>query len=698
MIGLLVVLCIVAPIVPLFVNPFDGYDPVITALDEGVVLPRLAATAVFTGAALIWGAVLVLRGRTLSFDWPRTLQVALALFVAVNVLALVFAEDWRASLIGERLRYQGLGATLLYVLLFGVAAFSIRTARELRTVVIGLFIGAAIAAGYALVQKAGLDWITWAGRELDRPSSTVGQANTFAAFLVLAINVSLFLLPRETARWRELAPWAIALALGWLAVVVLVLAGVPTGVGAIVAIAITIVLVELAIAFAGPRALVDTVFVVGIVVMLTALLFTISRSGYLALFVSAMIWAVAGTAWFLFVRRGRQPSVGAIGAIAGGALALTIAAVVIVPLTVKGLDCAGVSFGRYSERLEEAADFDTTEIATRRGLWSLAWEMTLDRPVLGYGQDAFSVMFPRYRDSADLPGIRTESVDPESAHNFFLDLSSGTGFVGLLSFLFLLATVLTISGKKLLSSDDASARVGILALLAACSGYLVAIVLGFSEALTSWAFWLLLGALVGVSVPFPVERENAERPGVASKIAPLALAATGLVAVVWAGTLITANLYAGVARDELTDGDSTTAQRLAARAVTLNPLDRGYLLLEGSAYEQSATELGAEEAFTRAIDVYEKALERFEPNYTTALNLALAKQRLYDATGVPVEEMFDDLEYAVALDEYNTCLHRFVADVYILEGEYQRAFKHGLRIFFFSFEGVLPFCPSIVPR
>ena len=256
---LLAALCVIAPIIPLFVDPFSDYNPVIVAMAEGVAQTRLAATAVFTGIALVWVAWLAIRGQAQPLNLERVLLIALGLFVAVNVLATVFAEDWRASIIGERLRYQGLGATVLYVLLFGIAAHAVRTLEDLRTVLTGLFIGAAIAAGYALVQKVRASiGSTWSGRELDRPASTVGQTNTFAAFLVLAINASVFLLPASTARWRAAVPWLGALALGWLLVVLSWSAGVSTGVGAIIAVAFTIVLAELAIAFGGMRALADT--------------------------------------------------------------------------------------------------------------------------------------------------------------------------------------------------------------------------------------------------------------------------------------------------------------------------------------------------------------------------------------------------------------------------------------------------------
>jgi hypothetical protein len=690
---ILAALCAIAPVVPLIVDPFDDYNPVVIAMSDGMVQTRLAATAAFTGGALLWFAVLAWRGLARPFDLPTILWIALGLFVVVNVLATLFAEDWRASIVGERLRYQGMGATLLYVLLFGVAAYAVRSLDDLRVVLRGLFVGAVIAAGYALVQRSGLDWISWAGRELDRPASVVGQTNTFAAFLVLAINASVFLLPPSASRWRSALPWLGALAAGWLVVVVVVLAGVSTGLGAIAAIIYTIVLAELAIAFSGTRVLADTAILAGMIAMVAALVFTISRSGYLAMLVALMIWSVAGIVWFAFIRRGRQPEPLGVAAIAAGAVAATVAVAVIVPLGVRGLENAGVDLGRYGERIEASTDFDTSEISTRRSLWSLAWQMTLDRPLLGYGQDGFSIMFPAYRDRETLAGIQTGSLDPESAHNALLDISSGTGFLGLASFIFLIGTVFVYGTRTVWKQRERAEGVAVLALISACTAYLVAVTLGFTEAITTWAFWLLLGALAGLAARGPAQQPSrAPSRALVTSALPVGLATLGLIALVWAATFTAANLSSGQARSALEDGKPDAALRLARRAASLDPLERAYLLQKGDAYGQNVVALGNEEAFRRAMETYRTALTRFAPESTAALQFALARQQLYQVQGRPLDETWEDLEYAVSLDPFNACLRRFVADVYLQHNELERALKHTVMIRYFAYRSLLPEC------
>jgi hypothetical protein len=431
--------------------------------------------------------------------------------------------------------------------------------------------------------------------------------------------------------------------------------------------------------------------------MSAALLFTISRSGYLAMFASVMIWGVAGAAWFFYVRNGKRLTPARAGVLVGGAAALIVALAAIAPLSVRGLENAGVNLGRYGDRIEATTDFDTSEIATRRALWSLAWDMTLDRPLLGYGQDGFSIKFPAYRDRPDLPGIRTESVDPESAHNALLDISSGTGFLGLFSFLFLTGVVFTFGGKKLLSENGPSTNIAMLALIAACAGYLVAVTLGFMEAITTWAFWLLLGAMAGLSARVPQrEHRHAEpSPSIMSKVIPLGLGAIGVVAILWAAAFTAANLSSGQARAALEEGNVEAALRLSRRAVTLDPLERVYVLQRGEAYEQNVAQLGNEEAYRRAMDSYRTALVRFAPESTAALSAALMRRQLNQAQGLPLDDAWADLEYAVSLDPFNSCLRRFVADIYQQDDQYERALKHTVMIRYFSYTSVLPRCARL---
>lgn len=626
MLFFLVLLAIIVPIV------------VVAPLQDDVVLPKLATTATFTGAALLWGALMLARDRWPAGRWPATLWMPVVAFLVVNGLALIFALDWRRSLMGEHLRYQGLTATLLYVLLFIVAATAVRTTRDLRWLLLGLFVGALGAAIYALIQKAGLDWVDWSGQALDRPAATLGQANAFGAYLVAVINASALLILVARERWQRVA------------------------IG------------------------------VGVLAMVFALIFTLSRAAYVAAFVTLVIWSVAAILWFRFFRLGARPRTTQLALVGSAGVAIALLLVVLASLLFVGLPQGRSALGQAAARVEAAGELHDESVEARLSLWRMAIRMTADRPLLGHGQDAFTIRFPEYRDRPDLAGIGTSNVAPESAHNLFLDLASGSGMLGLLTFLALIGAVLWHAGRRALATDDSALRATLVALSAGVLGYLVALIFGFSEAMTSWAMWLLLGATAGLlatpsPAPEPGFRESPQGGTLASGIAAVALALAGVVALGWAATMIAADLAAAQARDATGRGEHAAAARLASRAVTLNPLRDDYLAMEGQAQERAAAgAVEREEALERAVETYETLHRRFEPSAYHTLLLAMATHQLAQLEDTPIEDTFDLFEEVVRLDPYNAPLRQFVGDHYERLGFDDLALQHRLEVLCWTVE------------
>ena len=644
MIFFLAALCLAAPLLILFVDPTHDYLPVTQSMRDLAVLPRLAATATFTGGALLWGAALLASERWPAGRWPATLWGPVVAFVVVNFLALLFAVDWRASLMGETFRYQGLAATLLYVLLFAVTAVAVRTTRDLRWLLLAVFAGALGAAGYALVQKAGLDWIPWSGNSVERPFGTMGQANVLGAFLVAAISSVLFLVLTARERWQQ------------------------------------------------------AVLGAGVVAMLAALFFTVSRSAYLAAGVVLLLWGAVALRWYLPALPERRQRI---------ALRFGVVAVAAAPLV---LALVAVFFtGLPQGRVAVASAENSEAVQGRLSLWRLGLEMTADRPLLGYGQDGFSIKFPVYRDQPDLAGLGARSLDPESSHNFFIDLLSGTGVLGLLAFLGLVGAVFWHAGRRALATDDSHLRLAFVALGGGVLGYLVAIFFGFMEATSGWLFWLLLGAMAGLLAQTASEpgeesreeqggerrrrsrqekrrdrekrreerlmREAAAQPNVmVSGLAAIVLFLLGVVALGWAATITAADLAAGQAQLATGRGEREAAERLAGRAATWNPLRKEYLFQKAEAHERAL-------ALERAIETYEKLIRRHEPAAVDLLNLARARMRLAQTEGRPVEEDLPEiereLERALALDPFNTPIHLEIADVFERLGNDLRAFEIG---------------------
>src|SRR5262245_2572874 len=163
-----------------------------TRIEAVFVVPKLAAL----WAALAIGLVLVAIGVVATGRLPRRVRwaplvdVPVGAFVVLGLAAWAFSTDREQSLYGERLQHQGLLTLLLYVGFFYLARLSIVDRCRLRLLSLAVACGGTLVAAYALVQKAGLDPI-WDGYlPGGRVFSSIGQANALAAYLVLAIALS----------------------------------------------------------------------------------------------------------------------------------------------------------------------------------------------------------------------------------------------------------------------------------------------------------------------------------------------------------------------------------------------------------------------------------------------------------------------------------------------------------------------------
>ena len=117
---------------------------------------------------------------------------ALAVYVVLTAIATVRSPDPYHSLIGEQLQYQGLLATIGYALAFLAARRTFGDLLRVRRLFLVIVAGAVLVAGYGLLQQAGLDPI-WHVLDRGRIFSTLGQANALAAYLVVALPISLAL-------------------------------------------------------------------------------------------------------------------------------------------------------------------------------------------------------------------------------------------------------------------------------------------------------------------------------------------------------------------------------------------------------------------------------------------------------------------------------------------------------------------------
>ena len=309
-----------------------------------------------------------------------------------------------------------------------------------------------------------------------------------------------------------------------------------------------------------------------------ALVLTLSRAGYLALLI-ALPLAVAP----FLVDRATLKRIG-----------LLAAAISIAALSVISVNPLGETSANAKDRLTALQDLNDWSLQGHLGMWETAAEITLDDPLLGAGQDTYSVLFARNRDP-DLRGFENmlpaQPVDP---HNHYLSLAVSTGLPSLALYLALVSACILLAVRSI-RSGSAWKRPALLALLAAILAHLVTDLFTTADVTTNWLFWVFMGATIGVACA--AERPD-ETPALAPQprigrvspklwIRPIAfavLAVAGMTAAVLALVPLSAEIVAGQGARRAAVGDWWAAAERFDQAAALNPLESRYLVRAGDAY------------------------------------------------------------------------------------------------------------------
>ncbi len=496
---------------------------------DQVVMPRLAGTWLLTGVLLLAVAAGALWRQVDARLAALPLLCACA-FLAVEAAATAHGVDPRGALLGEYQRYQGLLPIAVYVALMLGCMCAVAAAGSAEPLAASVSLGGALAGGYAVLQRLGLDWVGWAGIPEGRIGGAFAQPDVLGTYLVMALAVSAGLL----ATWHGWRRSAVAANVG---------------------------------------------------VMLAALVFTGSRGAWIGAAVSAALIGLA-----LLRRRDLRPLAGA----AAAAIALAGLSAVLVPSTRAIL-------GHSLDRAASSADRRDAAVSARLGLWRISLDMIGERPLLGAGPDAFSDLFASHR-TAGQPGIGTDNVRPESSHNFALDQLVGAGALGLAAYAALMASGAAIALRHARTSGRRTAALP-LAMVAALGGYHAAVFFSFSEAMTGWLPWLLLGGVIGACAPSPGHARGGARR------APVAACAIGLAMIIAAGGLAWADRLDGEARRLADAGLPREAAARASLAARINPLAPRYLS-DAAAWHEAAG--GADRGEMRAaLDAYEALSGRF---------------------------------------------------------------------------------------
>lgn len=166
------------------------------------------------GIGLTGAGVAAVLGGVRPARWVPAVDLAVAAFGVLNLLAYVHSVNRAASLSGLFPEYQGLTTVLGYLAAYALARLACIRSRQLAVLFSTLTVTTGVIGGYALVQRLGLDPL-WGLS--GRPFATVGQPNSMAAMLVVGLPATLSTLAGQRGVRRALC--AVAVALGGLGLV-----------------------------------------------------------------------------------------------------------------------------------------------------------------------------------------------------------------------------------------------------------------------------------------------------------------------------------------------------------------------------------------------------------------------------------------------------------------------------------------------
>ncbi len=336
-----------------------------------------------------------------KFEIVRTpLDLPLILFLSSQIISTFISIDRHTSLWGYYSRFHGgLVSTICYVVLFYafVTHFS-GQAKAIKNVLIAILSTAALTSIYAVLEHFGIDKNVWVQDVQNRVFSTLGQPNWLSAYLVAILPLALFSALQTKDRLQQ------------------------------------VIYASLSLLF------------------LIAITFTKSQSGLGATAVILVAFVV--TVSFKYQKK---------------ILLLGLTLLITGVLIFKGSSVQRTltSLNKINPFYSDAQTIITEEnktrlggsdsMAIRRVVWQGAVELGKKYPLFGTGVETFGYTYYWVRPAAHNLTSESEFLY-NKAHNEFLNFLANTGFLGLATYLFLIASIIYIFVKKPTSVIASEAR------------------------------------------------------------------------------------------------------------------------------------------------------------------------------------------------------------------------------------------------
>ena len=436
------------------------------------------------------------------------LTIPALLLVLAYIISTIASVAPMITLWGSYQRLQGTYSTFSYIVIFFLAASTIRSREQLDRIVTVAILTSVPTAVYGIVEHLKLEFLPWGGDVTLRVTSTMGNPIFIAAYLIMVVPLALsrFLsrLSGFIAAGSDETPAGSKVAAGilasvqsvvWFLLIYLglkvygdVLLGQPSSSLELIILLIVIIL-TIGLPFTArkglPQFMSASFYGLAALVQLAAIVFSQSRGPQLGL--------AAGLVVFVFLYAMKKNSrVIWYGGLAAAILAFLFLLAINIPNSPLSSVCGVPYIGRMCTLIEEGGGSTTV----RSLIWQGARELigvhaplqipdkgddALNpvRPLIGYGPDAMYVAYNRFYPP-DLAHHEARNASPDRSHNETFDALVTTGVLGYLAYWIVFYTVIYMALIFLKVIDDRHGRYLYAALLA--SG-LVALAIIYSNIL-----------------------------------------------------------------------------------------------------------------------------------------------------------------------------------------------------------------------
>ncbi len=167
-------------------------------------LSKVMALYLLTIAILVvWSIALVFKH---GFKFSHTaIDIPILAYIFIFIVSSIISINPIMSLFGTYKRFEGLTATLCYILIFYTTVNFITTKKRLYLLIISIVAGAAVSSVYGIAQHLGFDIFKWSSFEARRVFSTFGNPVFFSAYLVMALPIAVALFFRNSFQQKEIS-------------------------------------------------------------------------------------------------------------------------------------------------------------------------------------------------------------------------------------------------------------------------------------------------------------------------------------------------------------------------------------------------------------------------------------------------------------------------------------------------------------